>query len=416
MKNFVKNHLFSGSLLFGAALFLAACGGKNPEPAPAEPAGHDERHQEESMAVELTDAQIKTVGIEFGTVQMRNISSVVKANGTLDVPPKNLVSVSSPVEGVVKLTNLMPGSRVSKGQLLATIRNPELIQMQQDLLQARHENADNRSQLEYLDAEHKRQLELAKENVNAAKTLQQAKAQLESMKAKIEGLKAKIGGLTAKLRLLGINPNQLGTDNFRSEISLFAPVGGYVTEMNVNSGKRISPTDVLFEITGTETMLAKLNVFEKDLPKLRVGQTVRLSLANGSQEHLGKVLQIGREIGSDRTVPVFCSVGSLGDVLPGAYLSALIETGGASVMALPEAAVLSFEEKDYIFTTAKTDHEAGAGMTHFEMVEVVKGISENGFSEIALPEGFDLKTQVVVKGAFDLLAKMKNSEEEEHGH
>ncbi|MEO6037833.1 MAG: efflux RND transporter periplasmic adaptor subunit, partial [Saprospiraceae bacterium] len=366
----------------------------------------------ESMAVELTEAQIKTVGMEFGKIEMRNISGVVKANGMLAASPQNMASVSSPVEGVVRMTNLMPGSRVSKGQALAFIRNPDLIQMQQEYLQTQHELADNRSQLEYLEAEYKRQQELAKEQVNAGKTVQQAKAQYESIKARIEGLRAQSGGLAAKLRLIGISPDGLRADNFRSEISLRAPVSGFVTEVNTNSGKRVSPTDVLFVITGTGALLAKLNVFEKDLPKIRAGQTVRFSLANDARGRSGKVLQIGKEIGADRTVPVFCSVGNLGDVLPGAYLSGLIETGGANVSALPEAAVVGFEGKDYIFTAAQADHQAGEGRTHFEMVEVTKGLSENGFTEITLPEGMDGKVQVVVKGAFDLLAKMKNSEEE----
>lgn len=411
MKNCLKNKFLtsalSGLLL---ALFLTACGNKTEAPAADVEAAE---HAVEAMAVELTEAQIQTAGIELGKVEMRNISSVVKANGMLDVPPKNLISVSSPIEGFVQIGNLMPGSRIQKGQLLATIRNPDLIEMQQDYLQTLHENNDNRSQLEYLEAEYKRQQELAKEQVNAGKTVQLAKAQYEGMKARIEGLKAKIGGLSAKFRLIGLNADNLRADNFVSEIAIHAPISGFLTEVNVNNGKRITPTDMLFEITGTETLLAKLNVFEKDLPKLKTGQTVRLSLANETREYTGKVLQIGKEIGIDRTVPVYCTIGNLGNVLPGAYLKALVETDGASATSLPEAAVVGFEGKSFIFTVAKSDHQAAAGMTHFEMVEVEKGNSENGFTEVVLPEGMNPAVQVVTKGAFDLLAKMKNAEEEE---
>lgn len=404
------NCLFGLLLLLHTSAFFTACGSKKEAPAAVV---EETQRAAEVMSVELTDAQIKTAGVELGTIQMRNISSVVKANGMLTVPPQNLVSVSSPIEGFVQLTNLMPGSHVGKGQLLATIRNPDLIQMQQDYLQTQQENADNRSQLEYLEAEYERQQALAKENVNAGKTLQQAKAQYESMKARIEGLNVKIGGLLAKFRLIGLNTAQLRSNNFVSEIGIHAPMSGFVTEVNVNNGKRITPTDMLFEITGTETLLAKLNVFEKDLPKLKTGQNVRLSLANESRAYTGKVLQIGKEIGSDRTVSVYCSVGKIGDALPGAYLKALLETDGASVTALPESAVLSYEGKNFIFTVARADHQAASGMTHYEMVEVEKGNSENGFTEIHLPEDLDANVQVVVKGAFDLLAKMKNTEEVE---
>ncbi|MBK7338570.1 MAG: efflux RND transporter periplasmic adaptor subunit [Saprospirales bacterium] len=141
--------------------------------------------------------------------------------------------------------------------------------------------------MEYAEAEYKRQEELARENVNAGKTLQAAKAEYTSLKARVAGLEAKTGGQRARLELLGIDPDRLSPDNFQSEISLYSPTNGYVTEVNVNAGKYVGSTEVMFKIADTEHLHAELTVFEKDILKLKVGQKVRFMLANETRERRG---------------------------------------------------------------------------------------------------------------------------------
>ncbi len=411
MKSLKDKSLWLAALLFTACQNEAGHSHESEKP-------ETENRAADHMAVELTDVQMKVAGIELGHAEMRQINSTVRVTGQLDVPPRSRISVSSPVEGFVALVgSVLPGSRVAKGQLLATVRNPELVGMQQEYLQTVHENAENRAQLEFLDADFRRQSELAKENVNAGKALQQAKSALDGMKARIEGLRAKSGGLAAKLHLLGIDPDKLTAESFVAEVKIHAQEGGLVTEVNVNNGKRVGPTDVLFEIKGTGDLLARLQVFEKDLPRLRAGMPVRLSLVGGDgREFSGKILQIGFEIGADRSVPVYCSVGNLTGATPGGYLRATVEAGGQRVLCVPEGAVQGFDGKSYVFTAAAPGHGGEAGLTHFEMLEVAPGGAAEGFVEVFFPASFDAKTAVVVKGAFDLLAKMKNSDEEGSGH
>jgi membrane fusion protein, heavy metal efflux system len=119
-------------------------------------------------------------------------------------------------------------------------------------------------------------------------------------------------------------------------------------------------------------------------------------------------------------------------LIPGTYLRALVETNNNNVTAVPDEAIVNFEGKDYIFIqkdmrkaaahehkeeeTNKV-HEESEEIYIFQMIEITKGNSELGFSEITLPDQFDLKNKIVIKGAYNLLAKMKNSEEgEEHVH
>lgn len=387
-----------------------------------ETAESEAHHDEEANTVELTQAQLKNAGIEFSTISNRQISGTIQVNGVLDVPPQQLVSISAPMGGFLKDTELLEGSRVKKGQAIARIENLDFIQIQQDYLEAK-------SQFELSKTDYERQQQLADQNVNSAKTLQQSKTTYVTWQAKYNGL-------TEKLKVLGISTSSLEDGDLKSSINLYSPIDGYVTEVNVNRGKFVSPTDVLFEIVDTEHLHAELIVFEKDVRKLKIGQKVRFTLANETKERMATVYLIGREISSERTIQIHCHIDREDkDLLPGMYLKAMVETGGAEVPALPDEAIIDFEGKKYIFIVSaeeeqadhkdegneKADkeetteeHEEG---THFSMVEVLIGNRELGYTEVIVPQGFQEDSQVVIKGAYALLSKMKNSEEEGgHAH
>jgi membrane fusion protein, heavy metal efflux system len=375
--------------IISALIFLSllnACRSK-PEETKQEPVS------EASDVVELTDEQLKTIELKLGIVELKNLSGVIKLNGMLDVPPQNLVSISAPMGGFLKSTELLQGMKIKKGQVIAVIQNSEYIQLQQDYL-------DTKSQLTYLDLDYNRQQELSKDNVNALKTLQLAKSQYESMLAKNAGLKS-------KLLLIGMNVEKLTAQTIQNTIAITSPIEGYVTEVNVNIGMFVNPTDIMFKIVDTEHLHAELTVFEKDVPKIKIGQKVRFTLANETEERMATVYLIGREISDDRTVRIHCHLDKEDkDLLPGMYLKAYVEAGTHSVNALPDAAIVSFEGRDYVFINVRD-------ATHFKMTEVTKGVNELGFTEVSFKETLANETKIVINGAYDLLAKMKNSEEEE---
>jgi membrane fusion protein, heavy metal efflux system len=386
-KQIIINKLLS--ILF-IVLIASSCGSKSEE-------SNLEEHHEEESVIELTPEQSKIIDLKLGKLEMKNLSGAIKVNGLLDVPPQNLVSISAPLGGFVKSTELLQGMKVAKGQIIVVIEHPDYIQLQQDYL-------DTKSQLEYLELEYKRQQELSKDNVNSQKTLQQAKSHYESFSAKNAGLKA-------KLLLVGINPEKLTSQTIQNVVTITSPISGYVTSVNVNIGMYVSPTDVMFKIVDTEHLHAELTVFEKDVPRIKIGQKVRFTLANETVERLATVYLIGREIGSDRTVRIHCHLDKEDlDLLPGMYLKAYVEAGTKTLPAVPDQAIINFEGKDYIFVA---DKEAD----HYRMIEITKGTSELGYTEINLTDGINNSSSIVINGAYDILAKMKNSEEEGgHAH
>lgn len=392
---------FNYFLFFSAAL-ITSC---NPEPkdAPVEEP-HDE---EEETIVELSGAQMQTAGVRLGTIEEKQISGTIRVNGLLDVPPQQLVTISAPLGGFLKSTTLLQGSRVRKGQRIATIENLEFIQIQQDYLEAK-------GNFEFARADYERQQELAKQAVNSEKTVQQAKSNFTTWKARYAGLRE-------KLRVLNLNVSSIESGNVSSTINLYSPIDGYVTEVNVNIGKFVSPTDVLFEIVDTEHLHAELIVFEKDVRKLKIGQKVRFTLANESKERLATVYLVGREISEDRTIRIHCHIDEEDkELLPGMYLNAVVEAGGLVVPALPAEAVVDYQGKKYVFMTTEETKEEGKSKEgestgegqQFKIVEVQTGNSEFGFVELVSSGPLTKDSRIAIEGAYALLSAMKNSEEE----
>ncbi|MEC5144935.1 efflux RND transporter periplasmic adaptor subunit [Chitinophaga sp. 212800010-3] len=410
-------HIILTGLIF-SAMVMGSCGGnKKQEPQKeATEAKGDSTEGKSETEIKFTEEQYKMVGIETRTLEKRSLSGTLKVNGYLEVPPQNLVSITAQMGGIIQSTPLLQGSAVKKGQVIAVMQNQDYVQLQQDYL-------DTKSQLDFASAEYDRQQELARENVNAKKTLQQAKSQFYSLQAKLSGIKQ-------KLLILKVNPERLTADNISGSINVYSPVDGYVTKVNVNVGKFVNSNDVMFEIVNGANLHVELNVFEKDIPKIKVNQKVRFKLANDNTERIATISLIGKEINPDKTIRVHSvTVDGMGvNFIPGTYFSAVIETNTVEVDALPAAAVVDFEGKKYVFILkeghSQKEHPHDANEKNvmkeemgesylFEIVEVSTGISEEGYIEVQLPNNIDRATaKIVTKGTYDLLSKLKNSEEE----
>ncbi len=349
--------------------------------------------------VELRADQIALAKIETGVIELRSLSGNLKVNGAVGVSPENLATVCMPFGGFVKSTTLMPGNRVTKGQTLAILENQEFVDIQQNYL-------DARSKLEFAEAEYKRHTELYKEDVYSQQNLQKVTSEYKSLKAQVKAYEQKLAMIT-------INPVTLHEDDISRSVALVSPITGFVKAVNINIGKYVAPTDVLFEIVNSDKLYLELTLFEKDADKVSAGQKIRFFINNESEQHEAVIYQTGRSVGSDKTYKVYATVsGTCKNLLPGMYVNAIIEATTSQVTALPSEAIVSFDDKDYIFIFDKNKEEGGRQFTEYKMVEVSKGVTDEGFTEVRLPDGFDLKTaKVVIKGAYNLLSAMKNAGE-----
>lgn len=349
--------------------------------------------------VELREDQIKLAGIQTGSVEMRSVSNTLKVNGIISVAPQNQATVCMPLGGFIKSTTLLPGNEVNKGQTLAIVENQDFVDIQQNYLEAKN-------RLVFAEAEYKRHTDLYKDDVYSEKNVQQVTVEYKNLKALVKSLEQ-------KLFLIGINPDQLNEDNISNTVSLVSPIKGFLKAVNVNIGKYVSPTDILFEIVNSDKLFLELTLFEKDAAKAALGQKVKFFINNETEAHEALISQTGKSVSDDKTFRVYGTVtSSCKNLLPGMYVNALIEESDLKVNALPSDAIVSFDDKDYIFVFEKDKEEEGKPFTEYRIIEVKKGVSSAGYTEVIFPEGFDLNSaKVVIKGAYNLLSAKKNAGE-----
>ena len=293
----------------------------------------------------------------------------------------------------------MPGNAVSKGQTLAILENQEFVDVQQNYLEAKNK-------LAFAEAEFKRHTDLYKEDVYSQQNLQQVTSDFKNLKAQVKGLEQ-------KLALIGINPTSLNEDNITRSVAVVSPIAGYVKTVNINIGKFVSSSDILFEIENSDKLFLELTLFEKDADKVSTGQKIRFFINNETEQHEAVIYQTGKSINSDKTYNVYAAVpGKCKNILPGMYVHAVIEASSNEVTTLPSEAIVSFDDKDYIFLFDKNKLEDGRPFTEYRMVLVKKGVTDGGYTEITLPKSIDIKTvKAVIKGAYNLLSAKKNAGE-----
>jgi cobalt-zinc-cadmium efflux system membrane fusion protein len=258
----------------------------------------------------------------------------------------------------------------------------------------------------FAEADYKRHSDLYKNDVYSEQNLQQVTVEYRNIKALVKSLEQ-------KLLLIGIAPDQLREDNISSTVKLLSPINGFVKTVNINIGKYVNPTEVLFEIVNNDKLFLVLTLFEKDAANVSTGQKVKFYINNENEIHEAVITQTGRSVGDDRTYIVYATVSSTcKNLLPGMYVNALISESDLTVTALPSDALVTFDDKDYIFIYEKDKVEAGKAFTEYKMIEVKKGVSDSGFTEVNLPGGFNAGTaKVVTKGAYTLLSAKKNAGE-----
>lgn len=370
------------TLITAVIVLLAACGTKKAADTEAMPDAVAD------SVITLTDAQVKNAGIVLGKPEIKEIASILRVNGKIDVPPQNMVSISVPMGGYLKTTKLLPGMHVSRGEAIAVIEDQQYIQLQQDYLTAQ-------AKIGFLENEYKRQQSLNQSQASSDKVYQQAEADYKTQRVLITSL-------AQKLQLAGINISRLNENTISRSINIYSPINGYVSRVNVNIGKYVSSTDVLFELINPQDIHLALKVFEKDLGKLFIGQKLNAYTNNEpGRKHLCEVLLIGKDLSEEGNTNVHCHFEEYDKTLvPGTYMNAEIEVKNKNATVVPEQAVVSYQNRQYIFISTRPNR--------FAMKEVTTGETENGFTEIVVDSNL-AKQKMVAKGAYSLLMSLKNT-------
>lgn len=372
------------SLLLVQVLLLSSCGEKkNTETSSAETEDSD-------GGITITKEQFNNSGMILGSLEEKPFSVTIQTNGMIDVPPENRAVVSATMGGYIKKTPLLIGDAVKKGQMLVTIENPEFITLQQNYMEVKQ-------QLVYLQSEYDRQKTLREENITSQKSFLKAESEFKTANARYNGLKK-------QLTMLNISPVQVEKGNISSTATIFAPISGSITKMNVTRGTYVSPASPILEIIDNDHIHLELSVFEKNIMKIKKGQPIRFHIPEASEETFeAEVYLIGTSIGENRTIKVH---GHLHDeeennFLTGMFVDAGIIIENTTAKAIRSEAVVEQEGKFYVLRTTAT---MDTGYM-FEQLEVQTGNTADGFTEIINAAAFSDSDTFLTKGAFDVLGE-----------
>jgi cobalt-zinc-cadmium efflux system membrane fusion protein len=313
----------------------------------------------------------------------------VHLNGVVDVPPTGIASVSIPMGGYVQDINLIPGTYVKKGQVLATVKDPTYVQLQENYLAAK-------AKLIFLQQDIDRQKTLLTQEAVSKKAYQQLQADFATNQIQVKAL-------SEQLKLINIQPNNLTTEKMTSLVQLIAPMSGYITKVNINKGKYVTPSDILLEIMDPNDIHAAITIYESAIAGFKVGMKGTVSLTQDpAKKYPVSILAVSQNINEDKTGLLHCHFEKIpANVLPGMFLTADIVVETNETVLIPIESVQRFQGKDFIFLqTAQNEFEAmeiQVRQTNADYVTVSNADAKSWIGK-----------SLVVKNAFSLLGVMMN--------
>jgi len=340
----------------------------------------------------LTTEQLESIGLSYGNIESRQISSEIKVQGMIDLPPQNIISVNFSLGGYLKSTKLIPGMKVSKGEIIAMMEEQSIVQLQQDYLLAKTKH-------DLVKKDYERQKTLYDANASTSKNLQQVESEL-----KIQSIN--MGSLAEKLKMIGIDVNNLNASNIKGQVPIRSTINGYVSKVHVNTGKYVQPSETLFELIDPDDIHVALTLFEKDIPNIKKGDLVKVSLIQEPGKHYeAEVILVNRNIDDDRTAMAHCHfLNHPAYILPGMFVEAVILVKNKQSFVIPEDAIVETGNKKYIYITV--------GKNKFKMIEVSTGQISQGFVEILSDPTSFKKDSIVVGNAYKLYS-INNMDSEE---
>ncbi len=371
---------------FLAAILLSSCG-SNPKVETGLESSGDSVNK-----VQLTKEQAAIAQLVLAPIQQGKMKGITHLNGVIDVPPTGIASVSIPMGGYVQDINLIPGTYVKKGALLATVKDPAYVQLQESYLAAK-------SRLVYLQQDLDRQKSLLTQEAVSKKSYQQLQAEFNTNAIQLKAL-------SEQLKLINIQPENLTTERMTSLVQLVAPISGYITKVNINRGKYVTPSDVLLEIMDPNDIHAAITIYEKDIASFKVGMKGTVTLTNDpTKKYPVTILAVSQNINEDKTGLLHCHFDQISkNILPGMFLTADVFIESNEAVLIPIDAVQRFQGKDYIFIQNKVNE--------FDAIEIQIAQSNNEFVSVSNADARAwIGKSLVVKNGFSLLGKWMNKSE-----
>lgn len=411
-----------------ATLILFSCENKSDHEGHEhgdEHSGHESEHHEENE-VTITQVQAEDLKIKIGTFSQVNISETIETNGELELAPQNIADVHVLMGGVITKINVIEGSKVKKGQVLAILKHPDIIKLQEDLI-------SKSAELNYLESEYKRQEKLYTEEVGSGKEFQKIKSEYYGAKALVDALKAKV-------TMLGLSAQQVMSGTIKSYVSIVSPLSGKVSLVETNIGEYVSTDKRLFQVVDNQHLHCAFRIYEKDILKVKEGQLIEVTSPSfGNQVFTATIYAISPAFEENpKSLHIHADFMQHDErLISGMYVTGKIKTDSLTRIVVPRTAIVSEEDKKYVFIHHKDEgsehrheghhHEEHDGEhnhmeennhqseIHFKKIEVKTGIEEGDWVEVLNLDDFPKDAEIALTSAYYLQAEIGKGETE-HEH
>jgi membrane fusion protein, heavy metal efflux system len=360
-----------------AMMMLGGCETSGPNPSDAKSGSSDN-------AELFTIPQEQMAHVQVVTVQPSTLPRSLRLTGAVAYNSFRTTPVITQVSGPVSRVVVVPGQKVKQGEPMLYVASPDYSQLRTNYLKAKDAYA------------------LAQKADARARDLFEHKAIAEQILEQAESAEVQAGGdlasAQAALKVMGItDPDALVKAPPSFEVPVRAPISGEVVEQDVSAGQLIQPgTTQCFMISDTSTVWVLVNVYQKDLPYVRVGDTVAIQTDTYPETFHGKISYIAPSLDSNtRTLQARIETNNPGEKLKkDMYVSVTVNAGAiANAIALPDAAVLrDTENQPFVY--------AAAASNQFGRRSVTLGESLNGKTEIT--SGLKAGDQVIGNGSLFL--------------
>lgn len=364
----------------------------------------ESENQEEEIDfqnIPLSEKQVKAVDLKMGEAQEREMDAMLHVNGSLVLRAQDMGNVSSLMGGIVKNVYVKEGQMVSRGQVVATIENTDVVTLQREYYTAYKESEMARLELD-------RQKTLASAGAGIKKTLQMSEKNYKVAQANLLGT-------GRQLQQMGISTKEVAKGKFTTVFPLRAPISGTVSDMHASLGSYADMQTPLMKIRNNHAVECDLNVFEKDIAKVKVGDQVLVSLTNQPGVNVsGRVYGMNQYLNKGtKSVAVHVKLDAKrgAKLFEGMYVSGQIATGRQLCMTLPDKAIVSADGKQYVF--ALNQQHSKGGTYSFSRHEVTTGVSNNGYTEVALCKHLKKGQKIVTDNAFYLASLTGDHGEED---
>ncbi len=304
-----------------------------------------------------TDEQMRQIAVE--PVTERTLDVERETTGKVAFNEERMTPVFTPYAGRVLEVSAIKGAVVQSGQPLLTIESPELVAAQNELAAARSDENKARIALDTAQTVAERARRLNEREALATKDLQQAEADLSRAKDELRRAEAAVKFVESRLALFGKNAGQLVEASNSSApdhlVVIRAPINGTIVERKVGNGQYVKPDtpEPLFMISDLSTVWVIADVFESYLAKIRVGQSVEITVpAYPERRFPARISFINPTVDNEtRMVHVRCSVPNPGGLLK-PDMFARINIGAASpqpVAVVPTGAIFTKGADSFVF-------------------------------------------------------------------